>query len=66
MPAAARAKVKSGSNRRRLRTMASVRLHALEVDHLKQVATARSTTLSGLLREGLRSIGALPAPAQNA
>lgn len=41
--------------------IANLRVTALERAHLQQVASARSTTVSDLMRQALRRDGALPA-----
>lgn len=41
--------------------LANVRVTASERAHLQQVASARSTTVSDLMRQALRRDGALPA-----
>jgi hypothetical protein len=41
--------------------IANLRVNATERAHLQQVASARSTTVSDLIRDALRREGALPA-----
>lgn len=42
------------------KVIANLRVTALERAHLQQVASARSTTVSDLMRQALRRDGALP------